>query len=420
MNTTFANTFARLDSQDLDHNAFEPMRRKQTRLEHRRRSQGNAGGGIHCRRQKRHTWGCGAGARLADLRAFAGAIAMVIVTLVSSASADGFTDFSFQTVLDKGNANAASGFGSVAYNFLISTYETTWSQYAYFLNNSAAGRNNQYGVYDPSMSPTSSNPLGTLNSGLVQTIDGGTGLASYSVVSGFENRPVNWVNWFSAARFVNWYANGGTVNASTETGSYTLNGQTSGTLPTRNEKATLFLPNANEWTKAAYYNATTASYKTYPTASDAFPTATINTNTAVSPNTSQPNTANFGQQAIPNVLGTTTRVGLYTSTPSTYGAFDMLGNVTEFSDTASGDRYLPMGGSWATANSVAGLARWTSNFVPGGSAYRLGDVSNQTLGFRVAAVPEPGNMMAAAMGLGGLIALHMVKRRKLVLARVAA
>ena len=148
MNTTLVNSFARLDSEDLDNRDFEPMRRKQSRPEHRRR---NNAGGIHCRRAKRHTWGCGAGARLADLRAFASAIAVTLVALISSASADGFTDFTFKNVLDAGNANAASGFGSVAYNFQISTYETTWSQYAYFLNNSQAGRNNQYGVYDPAM-----------------------------------------------------------------------------------------------------------------------------------------------------------------------------------------------------------------------------------------------------------------------------
>jgi hypothetical protein len=34
-------------------------------------------------------------------------------------------------------------------------------------------------------------------------------------------------------------------------------------------------------------------------------------------------------------------------------------------------------------------------------------------------VPEPGNMVAAAMGIGGLVAVQLAKRRKLALARVA-
>jgi len=59
------------------------------------------GGGMHCRSNKSHTWGTGAGARLANLRAFAGAVALVLFALLSPASADNFT---WQQVGSIGNA----------------------------------------------------------------------------------------------------------------------------------------------------------------------------------------------------------------------------------------------------------------------------------------------------------------------------
>lgn len=404
---------------DADNNSFEPIRRKMQRPEPRRRPQG----GFQNRRRKHHTWGVGASARLADLRAFAGAVVMMLVAMASSASADGFTNFTWNKVRDSGNANAPSGFGAVSKNFVISSYETTNSQYAYFLNNSEAGRKNQYGVYNTLMNPSVSgtSTFGSLNSGIVQTFNASTQTYSYTVVAGMENRPANYMDWFSAARFVNWYANGARATSSTETGSYTLvSGSThitSGAIVARNAGARVYLPNANEWTKAAYYNGATASYKLYPTDSNNSPTGTINTNTATTPNVTQPNTANFAQQFVANVSGVTINVGTYTNTRSTYGAFDMLGNVTEMTDTsnASGS-FLPFGGGFSSLT----LSRWTSNYVPLASDYRTGSTFNQNLGFRVAAVPEPGNMVAAALGVGALIAVHMVKRRKPALARVAA
>ena len=404
---------------DSDNNSFEPIRRKMQRPEPRRRPQG----GFHSRRRKHHTWGVGASARLADLRAFAGALVLAVIALASPASADSWRNFDMQYVKNPGNANASSGFGAVSYWYQIGSYETTNSQYAYFLNNSEAGRKNLYGVYNTLMNPanSASTTFGNLNSGIVQTFNASTQTYSYTVVAGMENRPANYMNWFSAARFVNWYANGAKATSSTETGSYTLvSGSTNiveGPIVARNAGAKIWIPSASEWTKAAYYSASTSSYKLYPTNSSSSPTGTINTNTATTPNVLQPNTANFAQQFVANVSGVTTAIGTYANTTSTYGAFDMLGNVTEMTDTsnASGS-YLPFGGGFSSLT----LSRWTSSYVPLASDYRTGVTFNQNLGFRVAAVPEPGNMVAAALGIGALIAVHMVKRRKPALARVAA
>ncbi len=62
--------------------------------------------------------------------------------------------------------------------------------------------------------------------------------SKYSVKAGtnpnnvpYENAPVVFATWFSAARFVNWLSNGQSANAaSMENGTYTLNNQTSGAI----------------------------------------------------------------------------------------------------------------------------------------------------------------------------------------------
>ena len=393
---------------------YEPMQRKQRRPEPRRKGHGgSSGGGMHCRRNKSHTWGTGAGARLADLRSFAGAVALVVFGLLSSAPA---AEFTWQTVGSIGNAaNPTTGLGRVTENFKISAYETTIAQYADFLNNSYAGKQGLYGVYNTNIgAKTPTNPP----SGVGITQSGSAGDYSYSVANNLGNRPVNFVSWFSAARFVNWYANDkSTAPSATETGSYTLvGGQTSGAIAARNANAKVFLPSADEWTKAAFYSATTQSYTKWPTQSDTIPTATLPTENE---QITAANTANYNPQKV-GVITKMTNVGTYVNTTSTYGLFDMAGNVTEMTDTAqSGDtaRFQALGGSWnTTEGSMNSL--FSSDKV---GEFRLGSNTTGQVGFRVAAiaVPEPGNMVAAAMGIAGLVGVQLAKRRKLALARAA-
>ena len=393
---------------------YEPMQRKQRRPEPRRKGHGgSAGGGMHCRRNKSHTWGTGAGARLADLRSFAGAGALVVFGLLSTASAD---DFTWQTVGSIGNAaNPTTGLGRVTENFKISAYETTIAQYADFLNGSYAGKEGLYGVFNTNIGSKLSNnpPNGT---GITQS--GSAGNYRYSVVSGFANKPVNNINWFSAARFVNWYANEKSGSATaTETGTYTLvGGQTSGSIAARNAGAQIFLPSADEWTKAAFYDPRTTSYTKWPTQSDTIPTATLPT---ANEQITAANTANYNPQTV-GVTTKMTNVGTYVNTTSTYGLFDMSGNVTEMTDTAqSGDaaKFQAFSGSWAsTATTMNDL--FSSDKT---GEFRVADNATATIGFRVAAVavPEPGNMVAAAMGIAGLVGVQLAKRRKLALARAA-
>jgi formylglycine-generating enzyme len=395
-------------------NTYEPMQRKQRRPEPRRKGHGgSAGGGMHCRRNKSHTWGTGAGARLADLRSFAGAVALVVFGLLSPASADNFT---WKTVGSIGNAaNPTTGLGRVTENFKISAYETTIAQYADFLNGSFAGKQGLYGVYNTNIGSTNNlNPPNGV--GITQT--GSAGNFTYSVVTGYADRPVNNVSWFSAARFVNWYANEKSITATaTETGTYTLvGGQTSGSVAARNAGAKIFLPSADEWTKAAFYSPATQSYTKWPTQSDTIPTATLPT---ANEQITAANTANYRPQSgggIPKM----TNIGTYVNTTSTYGLFDMAGNVTEMTDTAqSGDasRFQALGGSFASSSTQMNDL-FSSDKV---GEFRLTDNLGTGTGFRVAAVavPEPGNMVAAAMGIAGLVGVQLAKRRKLALARAA-
>ena len=314
-----------------------------------------------------------------------------------------------------GNApNPATGLGRVTSNYKNSAYDTTISQYVEFLNGSDAGKQGQYGVYSSSIGTTPNNTTSAITRG------GAVGSYTYSLSdSKFANQPVNFVNWFSAARFVNWYANDKSASATaTETGSYTLiNGQTTGSIVARNAGAQIFLPSADEWTKAAFYNATAQNYYLWPTTSNTKPTAAVPTGTEL---VTAPNTANYKiVDAAADTLKMT-NVGTYVNTTSTYGLFDMLGNVTQMTDTSnSGGSFQAFGGSYASTDLQ--MTQFWSSDPTSGQQFRVGGNATATIGFRVAAVavPEPGNMVAAAMGIGGLIGFQLMKRRKLALARAA-
>ena len=285
--------------------------------------------------------------------------------------------------------------------------------------NGRAGKQGLYGVYNNSIGKTPGNTASAITRG------GAAGNYSYSLSnSNFANKPVNYVNWFSAARFVNWYANDKSASATaTETGSYTLNGQTTGSIVARNANAQIFLPSADEWTKAAFYNAAAQNYYLWPTTSNSTPTAVVPTGNQ---SVTEANTANY--RSTEAVIGELkmTNVGTYVDTKSTYGLFDMLGNVTQMTDTSgtgvNAGQFQSFGGSFATR--AIDINLWnsdsTGDFKVGAPSVTEG-LGTATVGFRVAAiaVPEPGNMVAAAMGIGGLFGFQIMKRRKLALARAA-
>ena len=309
-------------------------------------------------------------------RIFASLCLCCAISLLASSPAAAVT-ISWMPVGNPGNAadtvvmiDGTTGYGSVPYSYNIDRYDVTASQYVEFLN---------------AKDPTGANTLGLYNSMMsdatVGGIDFSTGNANdskYSIISGRGDHPVNSVTWYDAIRFTNWL-NNGQGGGDTETGAYTLGPlgadgiPTNGFSITRNPGATVFLPSENEWYKAAYYNPGTSSYFQYPTSSNVAPIDS-------SP-TALPNHAN----CFPGGPGNPTDVGAYSGTMSPYGAFDMGGNVYQWTEEIGNDappRFrILRGGSFLYI--VDDLL----------SSSRVGDdpleVNFGFIGFRVASVPEP-------------------------------
>jgi sulfatase modifying factor 1 len=377
----------------------EPTQKRSRHPEYRRKGSAPARvNGMHCRRNKRWTWGSGRGARIQTMRAFAGCLAFAVASL--AASAFGIT-IDYRFITNPGNAANTNGWGAVSEVFKMAATETTNTQYVEFLNTVDPTGANTNAIYNSQMQIQTNGGI-TFNAG-------GSNGSKYAVKSGtapsgssYGSMPVTYVNWFSAARFANWLNNGATSASSTETGAYSLNNATGGTIVARNPGATVYLPSRDEWYKAGFYDG--SAYKTWATNSNSTPTNTVT-------NLSLANAANYGSSETPTVGPLS--VGSYTNTTSAYGLYDMIGNVTEMTDTINGsnaNQYQQFSGNWqiSTTNignwSATGSARW------GASA--VGSTGGAALGFRVAAVPEPGTIALAGMGIAGLAGLDWMKRRK--------
>jgi len=298
-------------------------------------------------------------------------------------------------------ADPATGFGAVGYDYAIGKYEVTLNQYTAFLN--AVAATDPYRLYKGKMR-SDPNIAGISRSGLA-------GSYTYSVI-GSGNRPVTWVSWYDAARFVNWLQNGQPtgeqVAGITETGAYTLT-QDYGIIM-RNANWTYGLPSEDEWYKAAYYdptlNAGSGGYWLYPTRNNAIPNSRNGSVT-------DPNSANFYQDdGIANgfndgfaVSGSTiysqsqqylTDVGAFRLAESSYGTFDQAGNVWEWNDGViifAPDGSLGRGvrgGSWYDVG-------YLSHASPRNGSYPGDEYAN--IGFRVVIVPEPSVVGILTLGI---------------------
>jgi formylglycine-generating enzyme required for sulfatase activity len=292
-----------------------------------------------------------------------------------------------------GNASDSNGLGGVPYNYRIGTTEVTNAQYAEFLN--AKAKASGLGLYHSNM--------GGSRGGITQS--GVEGSWSYSLKPNMENKPVIYVDWFDAVRFVNWLENG-QGNGDTETGAYTLLGGTQ--IPSnamsihRNEGAHWILPNVQEWYKAAYYQPASQGgdaddYWTYPTRSNTAPTraTAINLIGPTRGDIANPglNVANYGTGADWNGQdGNVTTVGSAGPlSASFYGTFDQGGNAWEWiEDVRDSKNRALRGGSLAEA----ALNMQASVEGSGNPQY-----SFDTFGFRVASVPEPSTRMLAGLAL---------------------
>jgi formylglycine-generating enzyme required for sulfatase activity len=204
-------------------------------------------------------------------------------------------------VENKENSGDSSNndFGRVNYDYQIKKYLVTNDEYVEFLNAVSTKPNGlalwAFDMADPiDPPPQFIRTRGGINRVLIN------GSYVYTASPNMGNKPVNYINWFSAVRYINWLHNGKRAGApadnTTEDGVYTLPlSMTIGTgKPSPNNKNSYWLPSEDEWYKAAYYDPNKTGsgpgYWTYATMSDSAPDAVVVNSTGSANNTySNPN-----------------------------------------------------------------------------------------------------------------------------------
>jgi formylglycine-generating enzyme len=309
--------------------------------------------------------------------------AALFAALVACAGPAGAVSINWANVGNPHNPSDTTGRGSVAAPYRIDKYEVTNDQYVDFLNAVDPSGGNTLGLFNTAMNIPSYIAISFDSLALSGH--------KYAVVSGRANQPVTYVTLYDALRFANWL-NNGQGGASTETGAYNLAGGTptpsNANSIVRAATASVFIPNVNEWYKAAYFNPASNSYFSYPTASNTPPTS--------SGPTAAVNSANYNGV----VPGTFVDVGSYPSSASPYGTFDQGGNAFEFNETV-----LSSVGMYGGYN--GGPASWMV------SSFQMPitpSTWDSAVGFRVASIPEPSSFILAALGLIGLVAWRRLKR----------
>ena len=285
-------------------------------------------------------------------------------------------DANFVTIGDVGNVGDSQpstdphtpsldpvvGLGAVSFEYQIGKYLVSMEDYAEFLNSVA--QTDTFGLYNTLLA--SDTQAGGINR------SGVSGSYRYQVQSGKSKRPITYVSWLDAARYVNWLHNGKPVGAqdatTTESGAYSLNGATGFSSYVRSTMAQYFLPSEDEWYKAAFYKGggTNAGYWLFANQSDTAPTGSASDI--------------VGGASCDSIANGTTDIDLFTSATSSYGTHDQSGNAWQWlekSDVVNA-QVLRRGGSWA--NLCAGTPSRLSAAIRAHSAI---DLESQHVGFRV-------------------------------------
>ncbi|BAM04911.1 formylglycine-generating enzyme family protein [Phycisphaera mikurensis] len=306
-------------------------------------------------------------------------------TLGSAPAAVAAVVIDWATVGNAGNAADTTRLGAVGYDYRVSKHEVTNAQYAAFLNAVAATDTNR--LYKTIMAADRRGGI---------TRSGSPGSFTYAVKADMGNKPVNHVNWFDAARFSNWMTNG-QGSGSTETGVYTLRGRlVLATTRDTSDLSQVFLPNENEWYKAAYHQPSAEGgdsdgYWAYPTASNRRPTI-ARANATGDIRNAGVNVANYNSGADWNGLnGNVATVGSAgVGSESFYGTSDQGGNVWEWTESRLASNFILRGGSWSNFD----LNMRSSNRI-----LLSPSTANSQAGFRIASfIPEPASLALLAAG----------------------
>ncbi|EIP97019.1 PEP-CTERM putative exosortase interaction domain-containing protein [Opitutaceae bacterium TAV1] len=314
-----------------------------------------------------------------------GIAALLAALAMTGATAFGIT-IDTVTVGYAGNAaDTATGYGAVSYEYQIGTTEVKNTQYVAFLN--AVAATDTYSLYSTSMNG---------NFGGI-TRSGESGSYTYAVKAGWENKPVNFVSFYDAARFTNWLTNGQGGAGTTESGLYVFSDATTfSLLPDHATSTGWAIASEAEWYKAAYYNPTLngglGGYTNYPWAGGADPVAD---NNAV-------NGANFGQN-----IDALTDAGSYANATSYFRTYDQAGNISEWTDTIFSDSIrVDRGGAFESLATYISAASGRDGNAPA--------TKSDIIGFRVAyltAVPEPATYAAlAGLAIMAFAALRRSRR----------
>ena len=293
--------------------------------------------------------------------------ALAAATLAATANADTFgsgaNQFSIDfvnighagnaaTYIDYGTAPALgddydapyAGYGAVAYDYRLGKYEVTIDQFAkaYAADDTISNGNENY-----------------WNDGTRNVGDGAPACA---------------LTWTEAARFANWLTSG-----SAGTGVYQFSGNTLTGINRsyRNESDLAYvLPTDDEWYKAAFYKPVNdGSYSLYASG--------LSTDPVVG-------TSN-GWNYDPFHSGSATMWETGFGAAEQNGTYDMMGNAWEWTET--------------TTTNSQWVFRGGSAYAPeeylDSETYRPSHISEEAVhvGFRIAAIPEPGSLaMMALMG----------------------
>ena len=198
------------------------------------------------------------------------------------------------------------------------------------------------------------------------------------------SQPTASANWYEAAKFCNWLTTGDAY-----TGAYQFDGGGSfigidRSYRNGNDVAYL-LPSEHEWYKAAYY--TGSGYSLYANGTDIAPGLETD--------------ANYGGTG--GIYSSPWDAG--TGAEEQNATFDMMGNVWE----------------WTEDRAPGGIAFWGGSYRSDLSSLQSGDpvyddpaLQHESIGFRVAVIPEPGTISLMSLSTLSLFFTRTLRRRKRV------